>query len=862
MANPWDDAPIVKAAAPGGNPWDSAPIVQAAPADESHWYDSLKRAAGLTIRAGGPYAAGAAVGAAAGAPLAGVGAIPGAIAGAGAVGLADLGSAIYNPIAQATGLPKMMGPTEAADIIMDKFGVPRAASTGERLSESAMRGMAGAGSMATMAGQMAKSSSTPLAKAALTSMGEAKGMQVASGGFGGAAGQGAAELGLPEPLQFAASLIGGFTPLAVQKGLKSPYRATRTAAKLIQDSMKGKSPQEWADAQRLIEQGQQKGVPLMGPEGFKGGSQIQEVASAVAASPAAGQKMRSFTENRPAQVAQAVNANMADIGANVGGQAAANQAEEAATKVITGAESARSKAVKPYYEAAATDQIPEQAATDIVGKIDKAMAADKTGILSPKLDEMRRTLTEQKATPEKRVATVKDANGNTVDMEIPPAPKAPPIRNFMDELKKAGGVSQEVLPELGLSPKEVSNSAPGLFRKTGGLKNDALVEWAEQNRWITEKQVADAEKLATGGSRQLLHDMVAGGLDKDTILHPADADAYFSAQQAGQEWRRSYGRYMQDSRVIPGKPEKLVTDIKNLDLVRKYFRDKIELPAMSADAMPKEVAGVMNPILADLRQAMVDSSEKFSRGKELYQQISNDRIAPLLKGVIGKVADKGADATKAANYDRVMGVLSDNKPGSHIRIRVLADELKAVDKTAFPNIVRAHLEEAFNRASSKLQGRENSNIGSKLVKILEGTPQDKLNTKMMISKVANTQGQNPTKVYQGFRNLLDVLDATGRVPGMGSQTQTRQEMAKLAHESLAADALEAASFHPLHSAANRLRDIYYRGAYNKLADVFTSPNSIKEMRKLAELKPQSIEAQRMVAGMLENAAQDKKDTEE
>jgi hypothetical protein len=453
---------------------------------------------------------------------------------------------------------------------------------------------------------------------------------------------------------------------------------------------------------------------LLGPEAFSGGSQIQQLASDVAASPVGGAKLRSFVENRPAEVQKSISAHLEDIGKNIGQREAANQAETAATKVITQAENKQTRDVKPYYDAAANNKIPDASAKNIVGKLDAAMAADKTGILSSKLGELRKMLTVEKGTPA--------------------------ILNSKGEV------------------------------------------------------------------------------------------------------------------VTPEKPDKLVTDIDNLDRARKYFRDKIELPTLAPDAIPKEVAAKMTPILADIRKEMIDSSTQFAKGKALYQQIQENRINPLMKGPVGNVAGKGADAQREATYTRVMNELN-SETATPARISKLADELKETDKKAFPNVARAYLEGELNKSLKDLQGRRNPMAGANFRNLVEGTPQQAKNLRAIIQKTAEAQGQDGAKVYTGFGKLLDVLDATGRIPGMGSQTQSRMENAATARANTASGAIEAISTSPTKRIGKWIDDMVYRGTYSKLAEVFTSPDSIKQMQKLANLKPTSTEARNIVSTMLTSAAQ-------
>lgn len=180
-------------------------------------------------RGAAPYAAGAGIGAAIGAPIGGVGAIPGAAAGVGAVALTDLASSVYNPIAKATGLPTMLGPTEAVNKVMDWMGIPRPKTGVERIAQSTAQGASGGLSTALAAKQLSTMLSNPTTVRTLEALAKSPGLQTLAGGTGGASGQTAAEAGADPTVQFLATLGGGAVPFAA-KSIPEMISAPASAA--------------------------------------------------------------------------------------------------------------------------------------------------------------------------------------------------------------------------------------------------------------------------------------------------------------------------------------------------------------------------------------------------------------------------------------------------------------------------------------------------------------------------------------------------------------------------------------------------------------------------------------------------------
>jgi hypothetical protein len=188
---------------------------------------------GAITRGAAPYAAAAGVGAAMGAPFAGVGALPGAVAGIGLMGLAQM---LGEPLVAAWNIafPHMpvQTPTEAMQGLLTSIGVSQAQSGIERTLQAGSAGVAGALGMTGLGQTMVKYGSdavkgigsalaTDPAVKVLGKIPVSAGM--VSGALGGAAGQTAAEAGLP-PLAQAAAGFGGGLLGSIPGGLSASAR--------------------------------------------------------------------------------------------------------------------------------------------------------------------------------------------------------------------------------------------------------------------------------------------------------------------------------------------------------------------------------------------------------------------------------------------------------------------------------------------------------------------------------------------------------------------------------------------------------------------------------------------------------------
>lgn len=111
-------------------------------------------------------------------------------------------------------------------------------------------------------------------------------------------------------------------------------------------------------------------------------------------------------------------------------------------------------------------------------------------------------------------------------------PKVPPMRNLLDELKKAGGINVSEVGELNVA--NLNKNYPGLLRKNGGKSADGILEWMRSNGWVSESTVRAAEELP-GGAQELAKDMVRTALARERVVHPAQFDAWAAYSQDSAE---------------------------------------------------------------------------------------------------------------------------------------------------------------------------------------------------------------------------------------------------------------------------------------------------------------------------------------
>jgi len=161
----WRDDPSVTPTKPAPPPknisWRDDPVVNVKPPRTG--MDKATQVAGVTTNALLPYATAALAGGAAGAPFGGVGAIPGAAGGVLSLGVADLGTALYNLGGSLFNAERIPLPSETISKGYRSVGIGRAPETpGEQVYSDVLEGGVGAFSQGKAAQNLFKTGSKPV----------------------------------------------------------------------------------------------------------------------------------------------------------------------------------------------------------------------------------------------------------------------------------------------------------------------------------------------------------------------------------------------------------------------------------------------------------------------------------------------------------------------------------------------------------------------------------------------------------------------------------------------------------------------------------------------------------------------------
>jgi len=222
--------------------------------------DKATQVAGVTTNALLPYATAAGAGALAGAPFAGVGAVPGAAGGVLSLGVADLGTALYNLGGSLFGAERIPLPSETISKGYRSAGIGRAPETpGEQVYSDVLQAGTGAFSQGKAAQNLFKTGSQPVQNF-MADMGKnIRGQTVAGASAAGAPSVASNYFDVTNPYALAGlSLTSGMAGNKVARSNPKPVtaaelkRESSTLYKQMEDEGVQIAPQAMADLNALV----------------------------------------------------------------------------------------------------------------------------------------------------------------------------------------------------------------------------------------------------------------------------------------------------------------------------------------------------------------------------------------------------------------------------------------------------------------------------------------------------------------------------------------------------------------------------------------------------------------------------------
>ena len=638
-------------------------------------------------------------------------------------------------------------------------------------------------------------------------------------------------------------LFGG-APSVMRNAIRS------REGQVVRDAIGAPSAAEIDAAKGVEARARDVGVPLLGTESLDRGGQL---ASYLYASPTGNKVIDPFMRARPGQVKGAVDTGLlSGTGPRDTPAGNATRAQKAATDVIQQAEQARTAAVNPYYAAAEFETVPTQSLRPVSNEIQSLIYHNP--INAPADAQLSKWYSQAFPLP----------------MEAPPAPvgrvqgkarAAPSVDVNKDDMitaiRKLGGINPKTDVTTALSQGNPFSAHP----QWGPVWRSPIMGTSVSNKSVAGHSIDDmAQKLYDHGYipepdlNHVMDGIADASMGKQAFSRYRDAPANDPLAMALDRLTTQLeAKRAPNDAPAPAAPEGMLPET-NVGRLSRLYRDlgtERQLPEVGATAEQKITAypaGKVQDVLGDVLRR---ENPNFRTANDTYAQITRDVVEPLRAGPVGTVAGvTGFDPAAQSNVPRVLSAVADSSVARPETIRLLYSQLNKADRQAFPGLAQTYIENELSKALADLRSGGNPTAGQKFRQAIAGDPQKQANFDEMMRGVALANGKNPALVVRGANQLLEVLDRTGRTPGIGSQTQPRGEIQKELGKTKTSDVLASVSASPLRTAAKRFDDWILRHRNERLAQALTAPNSVDLLVKLANVKTNGVSASYYAAALL------------
>lgn len=275
--------------------------------------------------------------------------------------------------------------------------------------------------------------------------------------------------------------------------------------------------------------------------------------------------------------------------------------------------------------------------------------------------------------------------------------------------------------------------------------------------------------------------------------------------------------------------------IEMIDAVKKLMDKDIAAMAVAPKGIDRFAGAAATTQKNSMLNIAKNASQEYSDALTIQGDLRRNALEPLQQGPTGKLAANDA-LGQQINAIFPTNPMSGSEQGVRQAIRAIARK----DPQTAANIVGAHIDRVFAEANQKLASGPNQAGGAGFAAVISGNSQQAKNLEAAIRALPNGDSK-----WQGFRNLLDNLEATGTRKAQNSATSINETI----KQNLKGGSLIGESAATVLSPAKwttGARDAYqaWRMGRNTeyLARLFTDPRAEKLLARMALYKPGTPEA--------------------
>lgn len=437
------------------------------------------------------------------------------------------------------------------------------------------------------------------------------------------------------------------------------------------------------------------------------------------------------------------------------------------------------------------------------------------------------------------------------------APKVGPgaLGQLMSDVKATAQGGPILNPVFENRPEQIRQAVTSQVAKVGPASSADSV--FQSVKGTAQRAIEELDKQRTAATRKLYS--AAGPVlvpDDSVASLVGKVDAAIEAAPESGKLRSALESFKNQITTKDG----LQTRTSALDTVRKEFAHRLRnASGLDAGGDIREFSGVLGPLNSELKSVLTTNNPYYASADSLYQKLSQplNELAgtPDNPSLVRRISE-------AKSNEQLRRLMLDSENIGPQEVDTIASMFKAQNNTeGLSAWVRHYLENSFDKASKRLQSGENPALGAKWADMIAGTPQTKGVYDAYLNQLDPTGG-----AQRGWDRFLSVIERTGKIPGIGSPTAQRLQMAdELASGAapsaagiLAAGGLAAVGGPGLSGAGyvggtwiNKfIRDQAVKMGSERLAKIMTDPDSVGKLRALARKDPASSQAAAAVMAIL------------
>lgn len=287
-----------------------------------------------------------------------------------------------------------------------------------------------------------------------------------------------------------------------------------------------------------------------------------------------------------------------------------------------------------------------------------------------------------------------------------------------------------------------------------------------------------------------------------------------------------------------GLQNEQVGSVRWLDAAKKYL-DELAQPSMGASALERTGASAATRAASDLRTSVDQAVPAYRQARGIVEQNIRQNVEPLQRQPIGQLAE-------ATTFPAQRAILFPANPETLTpqAVRQTIGRLRVQDPTAARDLTRQFLETQFDEVTQGLVSGGNAMGGAKFAAAITGNTKQAQNIRAAVESVGGRDA------LTGFNRFIQIMEAQGKRQAGGSMTEFNKQITEeLSRGGIAGGAASTAASPGklLTAASDWWQRFQYGGNTRELADIFTDPQSVERMRRLAMLNPGTERAQAIAA---------------